>query len=571
MIIATLVVTIEQFYVLQSFYRLMKTHTHAIALVLLLLFSSLKITAQTWSSLNSGMDDTVYDLEVYNNELYACGEFVYAGGDTVNFIARWDGTSWKKAGLGMNDKVWGLEVYHDELYASGWFTEAGGNYASHIAKWDGTNWSPVGDGLGGWNGYTYVGLRAMAVYNDELYVGGENFIVFGSDTALCIAKWNGTVWSAVAKEQSVSVLKVYNNNLYAGGGFSTFEGIAANGIVKWNGISWSMLEEGVIGGVYTLSEYNGDLYVGGNFVTAGNSPCYRIAKWIVSTWGAPIPGVGNIVDKTEVYNNEIYIGGEFLTVGSISAKYIAKWNGSDWSAAGLGTNGIVRALKEYNGALYVGGYFTQAGGINASYIAKWDNNPPPTCSADFYLVADSTIQHHYWAINQSTGISPVNYIWNWGDGNTDSIPVPSHTYDSAGLYNICLFVDDSTGCTSSICHDYTIMKSQQANDIFIVDVVDSIPGIPTSFSPPAILQSYNVITDPAMEDIYVNYTLSGSARVIIEVSDILGRRLIKPMNDFQSEGIYRVTVSSKDLSDGIYFVQIHVGTSAIAKEIIIVN
>src|SRR4030095_8233994 len=48
------------------------------------------------------------------------------------------------------------------------------------------------------------------------------------------------------------------------------------------------------------------------------------------------------------------------------------------------------------------------------------------CTADFSLVADTLIPHHYFLVSDVSGIPPINYLWSWGDGNTDTIAYPSH-------------------------------------------------------------------------------------------------------------------------------------------------
>ena len=54
--------------------------------------------------------------------------------------------------------------------------------------------------------------------------------------------------------------------------------------------------------------------------------------------------------------------------------------------------------------------------------------------------------------NQSTSPGPItNYLWTFGDGNTSNIQNPSHTYATAGNYNVCLTVSgvDSNNNTFS--------------------------------------------------------------------------------------------------------------------------
>src|SRR6185295_431793 len=108
---------------------------------------------------------------------------------------------------------------------------------------NGSTWSAV---AGSPNGY----VSSMTVFNDgggpALFVGGE-FSMVGSVAASCIAKWNGTAWSALGSGMNafgqVYALKVYHDSvgpaLFAGGKFTTAGGITVNHIARWNGSVWS--------------------------------------------------------------------------------------------------------------------------------------------------------------------------------------------------------------------------------------------------------------------------------------------------------------------------------------------
>ncbi|HEX8313836.1 MAG TPA: PKD domain-containing protein, partial [Flavisolibacter sp.] len=50
--------------------------------------------------------------------------------------------------------------------------------------------------------------------------------------------------------------------------------------------------------------------------------------------------------------------------------------------------------------------------------------------------------------NQSTG--GVNYLWNFGDGNTSTQPNPSHTYTAYGNYTVTLIVTNASGCADTL-------------------------------------------------------------------------------------------------------------------------
>jgi hypothetical protein len=65
----------------------------------------------------------------------------------------------------------------------------------------------------------------------------------------------------------VRALTEYNNNVVAGGFFTTAGGITANHIAKWGGNSWvADFGSGFNNDVYALTVYNGDLIAGGNLL-----------------------------------------------------------------------------------------------------------------------------------------------------------------------------------------------------------------------------------------------------------------------------------------------------------------
>ena len=96
--------------------------------------------------------------------------------------------------------------------------------------------------------------------------------------------------------QRVSALAVSGTDLYAGGDFTTAGGVPANCIAKWNGSAWSALGSGMkqrtIAHVYALAVSGTNLYAGGYFTTAGGVPANYIAKWDGSAWSALGSGIG---------------------------------------------------------------------------------------------------------------------------------------------------------------------------------------------------------------------------------------------------------------------------------------
>ncbi|HYV91399.1 MAG TPA: T9SS type A sorting domain-containing protein [Chitinophagales bacterium] len=169
------------------------------------------------------------------------------------------------------------------------------------------------------------------------------------------------------------------------------------------------------------------------------------------------------------------------------------------------------------------------------------------------------------------GVQPLTYYWSWGDGTYDSIAYPSHTYSAAGFYTICLTIHDTTGCTDSICIDYDVQKLSAENTIVKVDVVDSIPSIPTNIQNPNALLSWSVFPNPTSGNSFVNYSLSTPATVSIVLYDVLGNKLQQLVNGNQEQGEHNVTIDARKLANGVYVLQIRVGEQVAQEKIAVLH
>lgn len=224
----------------------------------------------SWQSVGGGMNtDGVHALAVFNDDLVAAGAFSFAGGTPVNRIARWDGSAWHSLGAGLNDVVTGLTVYNGDLIATGVFTEADGQPANSIARWDGRSWHPLGAGLNA-EGYSF------AVFNSDLVVGGS-FTTSGGQSANRIASWNGSSWQELAGGtggSAVFALKVHGQRLVAGGTFTTVGGGQnANHVAE---LAWPAIDPQVTQSPASVLASNGDTVV---FTAAGDGPGTLSYQW----------------------------------------------------------------------------------------------------------------------------------------------------------------------------------------------------------------------------------------------------------------------------------------------------
>jgi PKD repeat protein len=108
--------------------------------------------------------------------------------------------------------------------------------------------------------------------------------------------------------------------------------------------------------------------------------------------------------------------------------------------------------------------------------------------ANFTTIGDNTSSISF--INLSKG-NIVKYLWNFGDNNLSSNINPVHTYNTKGIYNVCLTVTGKTGVSNTGCK--RVLSNPLATDncmsdftYFILPVhsglfIDRSTGSPTTY------------------------------------------------------------------------------------------
>ncbi|MFZ4576023.1 MAG: WD40 repeat domain-containing protein, partial [Phycisphaerales bacterium] len=316
-----------------------------------------------------------------NGDLIAGGEFATAGGVTVNFIARWNGSSWLPLGTGMSNAVRALAVMpNGDIIAGGGFLNAGGRQVNYIARWDGTSWSALGSGMWGTN---FPVVHALCVLPSGELIAGGDFITAGGVTVNRIARWNGSAWAPLGGGTSGSVRALAftpNGDIIAGGNFLTAGGVVASHIARWDGASWSSLGGGMDSGAATSFVYalavmpNGDLVAGGTFSAAGGQVVRSIARWNGTVWAPLGPGAGGLVRTLCPLPN-----GDIIAGGWLGINWVRRWNGSSWTTIGSSfadpnqshSYGVNSLVVLQSGDVIAGGNFGSVDGLWTNFIARW--------------------------------------------------------------------------------------------------------------------------------------------------------------------------------------------------------
>ncbi|MCC6320148.1 MAG: immunoglobulin domain-containing protein [Phycisphaerales bacterium] len=208
----------------------------------------------------TGMSDWVRSLTTWDPDgsgplapqVVAGGDFITAGGVTVNRIARWDGSAWQAFGSGFDSgQVHALTVHNGELIAGGSFTTSGGATMQRIARWDGSTWQPFGTGMD-----FNSNVQSLTTWDPDgagptapqLVAGG----LFNNNNppmlpGNCVARWDGFAWQpfglGVDLSRQVFALTSWDpdgsgplaRNIVVGGGFTLVnDSLTANRIARYS-------------------------------------------------------------------------------------------------------------------------------------------------------------------------------------------------------------------------------------------------------------------------------------------------------------------------------------------------
>jgi len=117
-----------------------------------------------------------------------------------------------------------------------------------------------------------------------------------------------------------------------------------------------------------------------------------------------------------------------------------------------------------------------AAGAVAAHTAFGRGQTPPT--ADFTsTAADLVASFDGTGSTAAAGRTITGYAWSFGDGSTGSGATASHTYATAGTYQVTLTVTDNGGLTSSVIQPITVSAANQAP---VASFTSTVSGLTTN-------------------------------------------------------------------------------------------
>lgn len=421
---------------------------------------------------------TVQEVHEEDGQVLAFGRFSHAGTVSAPKLALWDGREWTSplaeppaAVQGFSRPVNAFAVFDHQLIVVG--REAPGSTSGHVKTWNGEQWidrpgirgqpeliaatsnrlvvlaaAPMRDFvLSEYHAGRWIDLpppnptgvvndsapfpkplfpssttarfsqpRALAIVGTNLFLGGQNFLVWnGHDWRLpwgkdeppmsassllrfepgrapnCMSAGNGMI---------LTLAPMADGRLLVGGTFDRLGSVMTRGAAIWDGTEW-LPREGTLTAelmtawsITSLVQGGNNIYAAGQFVAGDRKSRTGVAVWNETGWkflGAATSdfrpystGYLRAADEGTLTlahdGDHLYVAGSFSIFGGVVAAGIASWNGTRWNPLGdglqfhrfIGSDPVrVSALLVHDGYLWVGGAFSHAGGFPSGHISRW--------------------------------------------------------------------------------------------------------------------------------------------------------------------------------------------------------
>jgi hypothetical protein len=486
-------------------------------------------------------------LRPYGSDLYVVGSFL---DDRTCGIARWDGTTWHAPEDSLIRSLYDVALYQGQLYAAGALSNDGSLPASSLVRQHGNRWesplAPTG-GMQGLTGAFGPDVRGLAATDSSIVVAGTfEFAGQPPGWLRCprAASWDGTAWSSLGMERWFAStpfdLALGDSSIYVVGSFA--DAFEHGSVAQFVNGTWHLQSRAGVPfpNPYCITAAFGGLCVGGQADTLMGG----IAYWDGVEWYALPRGLrrGRWITAIAAHDGELVVGGSFDSIGTVAARNIAAWSWlSGWHALGEGVSRPVTDLISHDRVLYAS---TEAL-FGAPAVRSWTHGswgPLPLASPSGGSV--STLGWYRGRLVASGYGMP---------GRLASLD-PDSTWHplGSGLNGIALSLVES-GPSLFVGGQFSRAGGHAAYGF--AEWRDSLPIPP---APRSVAEPVTIGPNPFAFTLTLRYALEAGAQTRIEVYDLAGRLVDQPLNGYQSAGPQEFTwrPDTGRIRAGVYFVRL---------------
>ncbi len=167
------------------------------------------------------------------------------------------------------------------------------------------------------------------------------------------------------------------------------------------------------------------------------------------------------------------------------------------------------------------------GVASADFEICADPPPPADCEAWFETENLDSLSVQFTAYFETLdSAAAVSWLWDFGDGTTDSTENPIHVYNQDGVYDVTLTIISETGCEASVTDHICVGGYQSAPDCEAWFETENLDSLTVQFT------SYFETVDSA--DAVSWFWEFGDGETSMDA---------QPIHEYAQEGVYEVTLT----------------------------
>ncbi|MCF8371806.1 MAG: SBBP repeat-containing protein [Bacteroidales bacterium] len=212
------------------------------------------------------------------------------------------------------------------------------------------------------------------------------------------------------------------------------------------------------------------------------------------------------------------------------------------------------------GNIYTTGYFQSSADFNPgsgiSYLSSNGCRDIYISKLSQYMLANFTASDTVISLGdtiQFTDLSsdnPTSWLWDFGDGTSDTLQNPTVVYNSVGMFDVELIVGNGMITDTKLIVDY-----------ITVNDTSTIGDMPNIQHPGANFELFQNIPNPFRDETEISFYLPKNCAVEIEIFNLLGERIVETLHATSlrgkpttlHKGHHSITFNSKNLPAGTYY------------------